>query len=84
MIASDSKYPPEDNDKYDKPSCEFKCHLSLQQVEWYYIILLVSSPIYTQRGMHCACANLIICGVKLHKCELIKVYKQMHYVNKVL
>ena len=27
MVASDSKYPPEDNDKYDKLSCEFKRHV---------------------------------------------------------
>ena len=27
MIASDSKYPPEDNDKYNKPTCEFKRHI---------------------------------------------------------
>ena len=27
VIASDSKYPPKDNDKYNKPSCEFKRHV---------------------------------------------------------
>ena len=27
MIASNSKYPPEDNEKYDKPNCEFKRHI---------------------------------------------------------
>ena len=90
MIASDSKYPPEDNDKYDKLSCEFKRHVvaSVSRMILHYLAC-EQSYLYSTRSV-----TLITCGVKLHSwCQITQVcidrseqtnalWKQTSFVSK--